>query len=133
MSQYRRLILALPLLVIAGCGGNGVNLNNPGDPPPHKGTVISFPEGNGFVEVVKGSDPEPEATFYFLKDMKTPFSPAPTSGQLKLSEKQVIELKPKDGGLATPAGANVFKGGDPSGSLYVDLDGKRQVIPVDVR
>ena len=80
--------------LLAGCG-SGPSTDNPGTAPPHGGKLVKLPGGQGYVEVVKKavtSSKEPtsgEATFYFLKDMDQPYSPAPTSGTLTVGKKKV--------------------------------------------
>jgi len=73
--------------ILIGSGG-GSSISHPGTPPPHGGVLLEMPDGKGYIEVVKKpvGDKETsvvsEVTFYLLRDMSTPFSPAPTTGTL---------------------------------------------------
>ena len=72
-----------------------------------------------------------EVSFYFLKDMTTPFSPAPTSGTLAVGKKK-LTLKAEGEALVTPEGPPLFAKGDPDGTLSVELDGKTVNVPLGV-
>jgi hypothetical protein len=112
--------------------------SNPGTPPPHSGNLIVLPGGKGYVEVVKKSGVSGKApvtgevAFYFLKDMSTPFSPAPSSGTLTVGKKKV-SLKSEGDALVTPEGPPLFAKGDVDGALSVELDGKETTIPLGIR
>jgi hypothetical protein len=136
MRRYLGLS-CLVLLGLGGCGG-GPLTSEPEMPPPHGGTPIKLPGGQGFVEVVKkpaASKTAPvtgEVTFYFYKDATTPYSPAPSSGTLTTGKK-TVNLAAQGDGLTTPAGPPLFSKGEPDGVLAVELDGKSVKIPLGVR
>lgn len=132
MTGSRRLASFLALVLTAGCGGGAPDLTDPGTPPPHGGTATALPGGEGFVEIVKGKDGEAEYLFYFLKDMKTPYTPGPTEGNILLGNKQV-DLVVEGDHLATPKGPALFPQSEPSGDLRVRLNGKGISIPLNVR
>ncbi len=117
---------------LVGCSSK-IDLSNPGTPPPHGGTFLPIPNGTGYVEVVKGKPGGPEVAFYFFKDAKTPFSPGPTFGTLSVSDKFKVTLKAEGDGLVTPSAPPVFKDGEPKGNLFVELEGKKVLIPLGVR
>ncbi len=134
VTRFYYFVLAA---AISGCG-QGSLTSNPGTPPPHGGNLVKLPGGMGYVEVVKksvASSKEPtsgEATFYFLKDMTDPYSPAPSTGTLTVGKKQVT-LKSEGDGLVTPSGPPLFAKSDVDGVLTVELDGKSIKIPLGVR
>ena len=123
--------------LFTGCG-QGSLTSNPGIPPPHNGQLIILPGSHGFVEVVKASGSSGKTTgsgkvaFYFLKDMTTPFSPAPSTGTLTIGKKKVT-LNAEGDGLVTPSGPSVFGKADLDGVLSVELEGKSVNIPLGVR
>jgi len=123
--------------MLTGCG-QGSLTSNPGTPPPHGGHLVKLPGGRGYVEVVKkavASSKEPtsgEATFYFLKNVTDPYSPALSSGTLTVGKKKVT-LKGEGDALVTPTGPPLFAKGDVDGVLSVELDGKPINIPLGVR
>jgi hypothetical protein len=123
---------------ITGCGGSGFSTSDPGPPPPHQGNLIKLPGGKGYVEVVKkppSSSKGPissEVTFYFLKDMSSPLSPAPNAGTLTVGKKK-IALKADGEALVTPEGPPIFPKGDVDGTLTVSLDGQETGIPLGLR
>jgi hypothetical protein len=123
--------------MLTGCGG-APSTSSPGTPPPHGGSLIVLPGGKGYVEVVRaaaasGKAPMTnEATFYFLKDMASPYSPAPRSGILTIGKKKVA-LDPGGDGLVTPSGPSLFAKGDLDGILSVELEGKTINIPLGIR
>jgi hypothetical protein len=132
------VLLGLSLsLLLTGCGGGSLT-SDPGTPPPHEGQLVMIPGGKGFVEVVKREPSTPkaplsgEATFYFLKDPKTPYSPAPSSGVLTVGKKKVT-LQSSGEGLATPNGPALFPKGGMDGVLTIQLDGQDVNIPLGVR
>jgi hypothetical protein len=137
MIRISRTACFLLAAVLTGCG-QGSLTSNPGTPPPHGGNLVKLPGGQGYVEVVKkaiASSKEPassEATFYFLKDMTDPYSPAPSSGTLTIGKKKVT-LKNEGDALVTPSGPPLFAKGDVDGVLSVELDGKPISIPLGVR
>ena len=95
--------------------------------------------GRGFVEVVhkpaekkKGNMSE-EVSFYFLKTMDTPFSPAPTAGTLDVKKRKKVNLVAQGDALVTPPGPPLFPGLEVDGELTVELDGKSTRIPLGVR
>jgi hypothetical protein len=112
MIRITRAACFLLAAVLTGCG-QGSLTSNPGTPPPHGGNLVKLHGGQGYVEVVKkavASGKEPtsgEATFYFLKDMTVPYSPAPSSGTLTVGKKKVT-LKSEGDALVTPSGPPPF-------------------------
>jgi hypothetical protein len=136
MARLLRLFCLFLVVAFVGCG-QGSLTSNPGTPPPHGGNLVKLPGGQGYVEVVKKSatsSKEPvsgEATFYFLKDMTEPYSPAPGTGTLTVGKKQVT-LKSEGDALVTPSGPPLFKS-DVDGVLSVELNGKQVNIPLGVR
>jgi hypothetical protein len=137
MIRISRAACFLLATLLTGCG-QGSLTSNPGTPPPHGGNLVKLPGGQGYLEVVKkavASSKEPtsgEATFYFLKDMTNPYSPAPSSGTLTVGKKKVT-LKSEGDALVTPTGPPLFAKGDVDGTLSVELDGKPINIPLGVR
>jgi hypothetical protein len=125
--------------VMMGCGGGAPDTSNPGEPPPHGGTLIKLPGGTGLVEVVKkATSPSEksvtaEVSFYFFKSAYTPYSPSPSSGTLTPANGKKVELKLEGEALVTPPGPPLFKQGDPDGTLTVELDGSSKTIPLGVR
>ena len=137
MTTLKRALACAALGLLAGCDGGAPSTSNAGTPPPHNGSLVNLPAG-GFVEVVKkpaakGAPAADEITFYFLKSMTTPMSPAPAAGTFTVGKGKVLTLVPKDGGLATPAGPSILVEGEPEGTLAVELDGKKTTIPIGVR
>ncbi|APW64153.1 hypothetical protein [Paludisphaera borealis] len=132
------LIAVLSIAPLSGCGGGPLSTSNPGQPPPHGGSLIHLPDGEGFVEVVKKeaggakASVDKEASFYFLKDMTTPLSPAPAAGTITIGKKKV-ELKADGEALVTPSGPPIFPSGGLDGVLTVEIGGKSRNIPLDVR
>jgi hypothetical protein len=123
--------------LLAGCAG-GPLTSGEGSAPPHGGSVLKLPGGKGFVEVVKKvaasskAAASGEISFYVLKDMNTPYTPAPSSGTLTVGKKKVT-LKPEGEALVTPGGPSLFNGQDPDGVLSFELDGQSVSIPLGVR
>ena len=84
--------------------------------PPHGGNLIPLIGGKGYVEVVKkavSSGDAPitgEVSFYFLKDMTTPFSPSPSAGTLTMGKNKVA-LKAEGDALITPFRPSPFRQG----------------------
>jgi hypothetical protein len=132
------LVAALSIASLSGCGGGPPSTSNPGQPPPHGGSLINLPDGEGFVEVVKkeaGGAKTPvdkEASFYFLKDMTTPLATAPTAGTLTIGKKK-IELKADGDALITPSAPPIFPPGGLDGVLTVEIGGKSRNIALEVR
>jgi hypothetical protein len=124
--------------ILIGCGGVP-STSNPGPPPPHGGTIISLPNGKGFVEVVKKSGTSravpttSEVAFYFFKDTSTPYSPAPTVGTLTVNKNKKVVLKTEGDALVTPPGPPLFENADVDGALSVDLAGGPVTIPLGLR
>ena len=138
MTMLSRALAFTALCMLAGCDGGAPSTSNAGTPPPHNGTLVDLPAGGGFVEVVKkplpkGTSVADEVTFYFLKSMTKPITPAPTAGTLTVGKGKVLTLVAKDGGLATPAGPSLLAGGEIEGTLSVEIDGKKLSIPMGVR
>jgi hypothetical protein len=99
--------------------------------------LVKLPGGQGYVEVVKqpasGTAPiTGEITFYVLKDMTEPYSPAPSSGTLTAGKRKVSR-KTEGDALVTPEGPPLFTKIDVDGILTVDLGGKPVQIPLGVR
>lgn len=135
MPKLARLPYLLPLTFLFGfgCGGGKPSMDYAGEPPPHGGSLTAMPGELGYVEVVKGKAGAPEYSFYFLKDTKTPYSPAPTSALLEVNAKKRVELKAEGDHLVTPTGPVLFPDGDVSGTMTVTLDGKEVRIPFGLR
>jgi hypothetical protein len=136
-SRVGCLSLIIMLSVRAGCVG--LPLWDEGPPPPHGGSLHKLPDGTGFIEIVKketgagATEVTGEVSFYFLKDLTTPFSPSPSTGTLTVGKK-VVTLKSEGDGLVTPPGPRLMpKGAALDGTLSVDLDGKTVTIPLGVR
>jgi hypothetical protein len=125
--MFARVVAPCVLALLIGCGSGGSpRLDESGPGTPHGGELIPMPGGKGFVEIVaKGKG----ASFYFLKDASTPFSPAPTAGVLNVGSKK-ITLKSEGEGLAVPDGTAAFVKGTADGILSVELDGKPVNIPL---
>ena len=124
--------------LVAGCGGGAPSTSYSGPPPPHKGNLVAFPGGKGYVEVVKkevsGKSPvRAEISFYFLRDDGvTLYSPSPSAGTLTVGKKKV-DLNAEGDGLVTPNGPPLFPKSGVDGMLRVDLDGKSINIPLGLR
>jgi hypothetical protein len=135
MIGRARVSILIMSILFAGCGSP--LLSTPGLPPPHGGNVINLPGGKGFVEVVKKDIGTSKASvagevyFYFLKDINTPLSPAPSSGSLTVGKRKV-PLNVESEGLVTPTGPPLFPKGDPDGTLTVELDGRTVNVPLGV-
>lgn len=124
-------------LIITGCGSGSVYPSGGETPPPHKGELVQIPDGKGYVEFVRKpaagkSDVSGEVTFYFLKDMNTPYSPSPGKGTLKTGKK-TIELKSEGDALVTPNGPPLFAKKEVDGSLQFELEGTSVTVPLGVR
>jgi len=135
--KYASYSMIIGMLI--GCGGGRPSTSNPGTSPPHQGSLIKIPGGQGFVEVVQKKAESPtstmagEVSFYFLKDDMTPVSPAPTAGSLQVG-KQKIALKPEGDALVTPNGPPLFaKSVGVDGVLSVELAGTSVNLPLGVR
>ena len=126
--------------LLAGCGGGGgPSSSDPGTAAPHNGKLITLPDGDGFVEVVKKTSTTPntptdaEVSFYFFRTGSTPYTPAPTSGTLALPSEKKIMLKAEGGALVTPPGPVLFAKSDVDGALIVELNGKTKTIALGIR
>ena len=125
----------LGLMVCCGCGRK-ISTADPGEPPPHGGKLIFFPDGTALIEVVKKEGPPPitaEVSFYFFKDGYVPYEPAPQAGVLIISEKLKVPLQAQGEALVTPSGSALFEGNDVDGVLSVELDGETRQIPLGLR
>ena len=131
-----RVLAGLALACIPACGPSKVDTSYAGKEPPHQGELVPLPGAKGYVEVVAkpgAGKTGPEYSFYFLKENYQEFSPAPSTGTLKVG-KATATLKPGDGGaLVTPPGQGVPAKAGLDGDLSVELDGKPVVIPLGVR
>ncbi len=110
---------------------------------PHGGTLVRFPDGKGFVEVIRQDAPasagQSLVVAYYLDPEQKPLTPAPTSATLKLrgARKGTLELKPtgdadpaRIGGLATPP---FDAPGGIEGTLTATLAGKPVAVPISFR
>lgn len=136
MIRMARIGTLVLMSLFTGCGGGSLT-SNAGTPAPHGGSIINLPGGKGYVEVVKKdvgaskASVTSEVAFYFLKDMSTPYSPAPSSGTLTIGKKKVT-LSAEGEAMVTPNGPPLFPKGDPDGTLSVELDGKTVNVPLGV-
>ena len=134
----RTIFLAIcltSLLAMSGCGPK-IQTDDPGPPPPHGGRLIPFADKSGVLEVVRKEGSEPmtgEVSFYFYLEGFTPFDPAPEAGIFVLANDQTISLESNGEGLATPQGPILFPDREVDGTLTVELDGEKRVIPLGVR
>lgn len=135
-----KLILGACLaFVVFLCGCTKDNSTAVKPPPPHGGSLIAIPDNNGFVEIVKKpiagkeTSVSGEMKFYFFKDEFTPFTPAPTTATLTCGKNKTVTLKPDGDALVTPDGPPLFDGGEPDGTLSVQLGGKNLSVPLGVR
>jgi hypothetical protein len=120
---------------LVGCG-DGVSTANPGEQPPHGGTLILLSDGSGMVEVVKKTGTSPmtaEVSFYFYSDAYSPYDPSPQKGVLQVSKQRSVTLIPQEDALVTPEGAVMFANRDVDGILTVELDGISRQIPLGMR
>lgn len=137
MIRLTHMICFLAASLLVGCG-QGSLTSDPGTPPPHGGRLVRLPGNQGFLEIVKTggapgkSNKVEKVEFYLLKDMATPFSPAPSSATLTVGKKKT-DLRVDGDALVTPGGPAVFGKGDVDGVLSVEVDGKAMNIPLGVR
>ena len=138
MSTRFRVCFFLSLVLILGCESENPT-SNPGTPPPHGGNLVNLAGGKGFVEIVhkpttdKKANVSEEVSFYFLKTMETPYSPAPTSGTFDVKKKKKVTLLAQGGALVTPPGPALCPGREVDGELTVELNGESIRIPLGVR
>lgn len=134
MIKIKQATLLTVIGLVLGCASGAPDTSDPGTPPPHGGSLVELPGGDGYVEVVPAGDPRGSAgtAFYVLKDMATPYEPAPTSGTLAIGQNEV-KLEARDGGLVVPAGGPPFRSGAVEGHLSTDLGGKVVTVPLGLR
>jgi hypothetical protein len=127
------LSIALLLAGLAGCE----QAVPPGTKTPHDGTLVVLPDNQGFVEVLKRTDPSKEGqtqvVFFFLDESRKPMKPAPDTANLKLQTAgaRPIELAPGDeSSMVGPASPDA---GEVSGTLSATVGGKSITVPIRAR
>lgn len=139
MPSFPRRPHALVALIATVVGCSPVyDTSKKGPAPPHGGSLLSFGDDTGLVEVVHTpvqpnvKEVRSEVAFYVLNTDATPFTPAPTNGVF-LAGKKSVNLVSEGGGLVTPGGPPLFPDNAIEGSLTFELDGKKIAIPLGVR
>ncbi len=110
---------------------------------PHGGTLVRFPDGKGFIELLRQDTPtsasQSVVVAYYLDPERKPLTPMPASAALKLkgARKGTLELKPtgdadpaQAGGLVTPP---FDTPGGIEGTLTATLAGKPVAVPISLR
>ncbi len=137
MSIALRLCSLCTVVLVVACGcSRRVSTVDPGDPPPHGGTLLVLPDRSGMVEIVKKTGTAPiaaEVAFYFFSEGYAPCDPAPQSGYLLMDDQRKVQLVADGDALVTPTGPLLFEDRDVDGVLCVELDGETRHIPLGVR